>query len=130
MFDLDNFRASNRERCIDSQGFDQLIEEWSANDWLVAVAGELGELANLAKKLRRLECGIPGNHPHENYEFLKSRMAEEVADTLTYLCLFCERVNIDISKSTVSKFNEVSRRIGFPAMMDHTGELLEAPEEQ
>ena len=42
---------------------------WSRADWFVAALGELGESANVAKKLKRAEDGIIGNK--EGYNELR-----------------------------------------------------------
>lgn len=55
------FSQANRDRCESPQGFNHKLVDWSTSDWFVAVMGELGEAANVAKKLNRVRDGIPGN---------------------------------------------------------------------
>jgi len=43
------FSALNMTRCRD--GFKHNPGDWSASDWMVAKMGELGEAANVLKKL-------------------------------------------------------------------------------
>ena len=50
-----NFSALNNARCRD--GFKQDLASWSASDWMVATMGELGEAANVLKKLNRERDG-------------------------------------------------------------------------
>lgn len=50
--------------------------DWSISDWLMAVTGELGELANLRKKVLR------GDLTHKQAQ---QETADELADVATYL---------------------------------------------
>jgi NTP pyrophosphatase (non-canonical NTP hydrolase) len=95
------------------------IADWSINDWLVATGGELGEAMNVAKKLRRIEdnianeSGDPARHV-TSVEEATDLLAEELADTLSYLVLVAARAGIDLNQATIDKFNTVSERYGFP----------------
>lgn len=94
--DLATFRAANVRRNLEAfKGGD-----WSANDWATALAGEVGEACNLLKKRRRGEDVPTG------------KIADELADVLTYLDLLAWNLDIDLADATVRKFNEVSRRVG------------------
>lgn len=55
------FSKANRERCESPDGFNHDLNSWSTSDWITAVMGELGEAANVVKKLNRVRDGIPGN---------------------------------------------------------------------
>ncbi len=57
------FAARNLRRCQDVSGFNHALGSWSLSDWMTAVMGELGEAANVAKKLNRVRDGIRGNEP-------------------------------------------------------------------
>lgn len=78
-------------------------EDWSYNDWVVALAGEVGEIANFAKKHRRGDISTP--------EFI-AEAAKEIADVQIYLDLLCIRLGLDLGEMTRQKFNEVSERVG------------------
>lgn len=58
---MTDFSAVNRERCESQGGFNHKLSSWSLSDWMTATLGELGEAANVAKKLNRVRDGIPGN---------------------------------------------------------------------
>lgn len=73
---------------------------WTASDWAMAVTGEFGELCNMLKKRRRGE------------DISQEAIAKEFGDTLAYLDLLAQCVGIDLWAATISKFNEVSDRIG------------------
>lgn len=109
--DLKEFSRRNRQRCEAETGFNHAISSWSLSDWMTAAAGELGEVANVAKKLNRVRDGIPGNL--ETPEQLRATLAKEIADTVTYLDLLAQSQGIDISEAILSKFDEVSRKIGY-----------------
>lgn len=103
-YHFEQFRAENIRRC--EEGFGHKFsapypEGWSAADWVTAVVGELGELANLLKKRRRGEAIDPED------------IAEEWADTFTYLLLLAEAEGIDPMWAARNKFDRVSKRIGW-----------------
>lgn len=105
---FDEFRKANRERCL--RWHPHGIESWSDSDWLVAIMGELGELASLIKMRNRERDRLTGNKFHPTDKMVE----KEAADVFTYLDLFCERNGIDLGAAAVRKFNEVSERCGFP----------------
>lgn len=90
-------RDANVARCEDV--FHKL-ESWSPQDWMCAAAGELGEAANLIKKMRRGEI-VP-----------ESDVANEIADTVIYLDLLAARLGVDLGAAVARKFNIVSERRG------------------
>ena len=75
------FSALNHARCRD--GFKHDPASWSASDWMVATMGELGEAANVLKKLNRERDGIKGNTASATV--LREQLANEIADTFIYL---------------------------------------------
>lgn len=108
---FEEFSFANRRRCESPIGFDHAIHDWTTSDWMVAVTGELGEAANVIKKLNRVRDGIPGNS--ESPEELKIKLADELADTFIYLDLLCQSVGIVLSEAVKSKFNRTSAKIGY-----------------
>lgn len=106
------FRQANVARCL--KWHPQGIESWSASDWLTALAGEMGELASLLKMRNRERDGLPGN----KFSPTDKMIADEIADVLTYLDLMAAMLSIDLGAAAVSKFNEVSERVGFPDRID------------
>ena len=77
------------------------LHDWSPNDWAVALAGEVGELLNLLKKLRRGD------------EISYGDISDEIGDVLACLCLLSARLDIDLEGAAIRKFNEVSQRRGY-----------------
>ena len=89
---------------------------WSIQDWMVATLGELGEAANVVKKMARHRDGI-ATERDPSLGDLEDMLAEELADTLAYLVLLAQKAGIDLASAAVGKFNEVSERQGWP---EHT----------
>jgi len=77
--------------------------DYSPEWWLQAVAGELGEYANIRKKHTR------GDYDDE--EFLQMAR-DELADVAIYLDLLALQFGIDLDGAIVDKFNRRSREIG------------------
>ena len=73
--EMKHFSKINRERCESPKGFNHTLESWSLSDWMTAILGELGEAANIAKKLNRVRDGISGNKETEQ-ELLQMAIAE------------------------------------------------------
>lgn len=95
-FDL--LRKKNVKRC--EQVFHKL-DEWSPNDWVAAACGELGELANFLKKVRRGSLTM---------KEAKSDITKELADVVCYIDLLAARLDVDLGEAVISKFNEVSKK--------------------
>lgn len=71
---------------------------WKTADWIMALTGELGELANLLKKRAR------------GQEISDLDIAKEIADTFLYLDLLTSYLNLNIGQAIQMKFNEVSNK--------------------
>lgn len=110
-----NFSAVNRDRCEPKKGFNHLINAWSLSDWFTAVTGELGEAANIAKKLNRVRDGITGNT--ETEKELRIKLAQEIADVFIYLDLLAQSESIDLEKSVINTFDAKSKQIGYPVIL-------------
>lgn len=82
--------------------------DWSLAEWSNAVAGEVGELCNLTKKILR------GDFTVEEYH---DALADEMADILIYLDIVALQANINLSKAVIRKFNRVSDKQGIPIHM-------------
>lgn len=97
-------RAKNVERC---ERFYHPFEEWSLQDWLMAVTGELGELANVLKHARRGQ----NTGPIATDGVLDVvALGNEAADVVIYLDLLCARAGVDLGAAVRWKFNTVSRK--------------------
>lgn len=100
----------NLQRCL--RWHPAGINSWSLSDWAVALAGEVGELCNVVKKLNRERDGLAGNTV--DGRDLRVMLEKECADVYIYLDLFCTAAGFDLATAVRAKFNEVSERNGFP----------------
>jgi NTP pyrophosphatase (non-canonical NTP hydrolase) len=80
--------------------------DWALSAWCNAVTGELGEAANLIKKL---ECGY---FDEADQEDVRQHLAHELADVTTYLDILACQLGVDLGRAVREKFNIVSRRVG------------------
>lgn len=78
-------------------------DTWSLNDWYTAASGELGELGNLLKKIKRGDFTLAE---------AKEAVGDEIADTILYLDFLASKAGINLGQTVAGKFNKVSRRLG------------------
>lgn len=89
--------------------------DWSLNDWMTAVAGEVGEAANLLKKIRRGDVSLAET---------KEKLEAEFADIVTYLDILAMQCDIDLGDAVRRKFNTISARIGVNVTMMTDGRVI------
>ena len=110
---LDRLVRINNNRCLfwHPEG----VKQWSALEWAGAAAGEMGEAANVAKKLKRIDDDVTHSKPEmtRDRELLVSMLGEEIADTIIYNLLLAAREGIDVKAALRRKFNETSAKIGY-----------------
>lgn len=110
--DMYKFSEINKNRC--EKGFKHKIEDWDTNKWMVATLGELGEAANILKKMNRLS----GTAGHANKEMDKDlidlikRFRSELADTFIYLDLLSQAAGINLPSAVADTFNNKSKELG------------------
>lgn len=102
------------QRSESESGFSRALGNWSLSDWMTATMGELGEAANVAKKLNRERDGIIGNSEGEGEDELREKLANELADTFMYLVLTAHSQGISLEYATARKFNATSYKLGLP----------------
>lgn len=107
------FSRRNYLRCVASDGFNHELKAWSLSDWMTAAVGELGEAANIAKKLNRIRDGVPGNRELETAAELHVRLRRELADAYIYLDLLAQAENIDLGDAVLDTFDAKSKEIGY-----------------
>lgn len=108
--EMREFSRVNRARCESRAGFNHALHSWSLSDWFTATVGELGEAANIAKKLNRVRDGIRGNT--ETPDQLRDKLARELADTFIYLDLLAQSAGVDLPAAIVQVFNAKSDQLG------------------
>lgn len=104
-------REANLSRC--AKWHPGGLAEWSLSDWFTATMGELGEAANIAKKLNRIRDGMAGNKTGEDEQHLRRELADEIADVAIYLDILAASEGIDLGMAIASKFNRTSVKVGF-----------------
>jgi len=85
---------------------------WSVADRVVEFIGEFGEAANVMKKLKRLECGMPGTEAAD-YDKLRSQLCDELGDAQICLDLVANACGVNLGVATILKFNKTSDKVGF-----------------
>lgn len=99
-----HFRNRKGEICHGEQG----VDDWSPNDWMTAIAGEVGELAGVLKKVRRGDI---------DWDEALLKASHEMADVVIYLDLLASRLNIDLGQAVRRKFNLKSEEVGSPVRL-------------
>jgi NTP pyrophosphatase (non-canonical NTP hydrolase) len=105
------FSAANRQRCESSTGFNHRLSGWSTSDWVTALIGEVGEAANVVKKLNRYRDGIPGNKTSESE--LRAQLRQELGDVFVYLDLLAQSLGFSIADAAVEVFDARSDEVGY-----------------
>lgn len=108
---MEQFSRRNRERCESPRGFNHKLEAWSLSDWVCALAGEVGEAANIVKKLNRIRDGLISDGP--SVAELRLMLAKELADVMCYVDLVAQAAGFDPEAIREAKFQEVSRKLGY-----------------
>jgi len=75
--------------------------DWKLSAWSNAVLGELGEAANLIKKIERGDLSL---------EEARGDLGKELADVQVYLDILAFRAGVNLGDATIQKFTEVSLR--------------------
>ena len=88
-------------------------EPWSLADWSNALCGEVGELANVVKKIRRQETGAR-NEGDPSMADLKRMAGLELADVVIYADLLAKQLGVSLAEVVREKFNKVSEKYKFP----------------
>lgn len=82
--------------------------DWCLSQWSNAVLGELGEAANIIKKVERGDMTL---------DEAREDLAKEFADVVTYLDILAMRAGVNLGQATMDKFNEISVRVGSPVRL-------------
>ncbi len=95
------FRDAKGRQCHDkADGSD-----WLPSQWLQAVVGELGEYANLRKKVERGDLTIEEARP---------MLADELAD----VDILASQLGVNLGDAVMSKWNRTSEKVGAPIYID------------
>lgn len=97
---------------------DSLGADWSDAQWLQALVGEIGEYANLKKKVERGDL---------TEDEARADLARELADVAIYLDILSLRLGIDLGEAVRSKFNETSAKVGAPIFIGEDDNWRDTP---
>jgi len=92
---------------------------WTLADWGNALAGEVGELCNIIKKIRRIETGVAVRETEADIKKLKEEAALEVADVIIYADLIATELGVFTGDIVQKKFNITSDQFGFPQKLSN-----------
>lgn len=116
MLTFSEFAQANKARCISKAGFGHELELWSASDWMVALCGEVGEAANVVKKMNRVRDGM-GHLNKQASEHLQAMLKAELGDVGCYLDLVCQALGTTMEECIREAFNNKSKEIGSPIIV-------------
>ena len=98
---------------------DERSEEWmndeplDENEALTEFIGEVGEAANILKKLNRISRGVRGKKDGEGFIELQGKLADEFGDMQITLDRWASVCGFDLASVTIQKFNKTSVKNGF-----------------
>lgn len=108
---MQRFRKLNTQRAV--EGF-KTYANVPVTYWTTAIAGELGELCNMIKKLERVNHGgIDGGNTYTAANITKELLEEEMAGVFIYLDLLASVYNIDLEDAIIKTFNSKSMKYNF-----------------
>jgi len=117
--DLERFRAVNVERARD--GF-RCYDNQPLTYWTTALAGEVGELCNMVKKMQRVERGgVDGGSSYKASDINRGMLQEEIGGIAIYLDLLASLLGIGLEEAIVETFNRKSEQLGFPQRWPPSG---------
>lgn len=104
---LKKLREANKIRQTEWDSDDNISLTYSSNE----LAGEVGELCNIIKKLERERLGLVGSRA------TIEQAEEELADVIICCDLLANRLGIDLSSCIPKKFNKTSEKYGLKTRM-------------
>lgn len=110
--DLEKFRSINVTRA--KEGF-KCYDNQPLSYWTTALAGEVGELCNMIKKIQRVEMGgVDGGSSYKASDITKEKLKEEIGGIAIYLDLLASLLDIELGNAMADTFNQKSTQQGFP----------------
>ena len=98
-------RATEGFKCYDNQPLTY---------WTTALAGEVGELCNMIKKMQRVERGgVDGGSSYTAKDISKEMLKEEIGGIAIYLDLLASLLDISLEDAIIDTFNSKSEKYGF-----------------
>jgi hypothetical protein len=97
--------------------------QWTTLEWGGAMAGEVGEACNAAKKIRRIDSQMKHKDQRlfgqaislpEQREKYRQQVGKEIADAIIYGVLMAAKEGLNIEDCVRDVFNTKSEEYGFP----------------
>ena len=115
MLDLSVLRPLNVQRA--KEGF-RCYDNQPLTYWTTALAGEVGELCNMIKKMQRVERGgIDGGSSYTAKDITPEMLKEEIGGIAIYLDLLASLLGLSLEEAIVHTFNSKSAKYGFPQVL-------------
>jgi len=109
--DLATFRPLNVQRA--KEGF-KCYDNQPLTYWTTALAGEVGELCNMIKKMQRVELGgVDGGSSYTAKDINKEMLKEEIGGIAIYLDLMASLRDISLEDAIIDTFNSKSEKYNF-----------------
>lgn len=105
---LDELYQKNAERQIEWDATNEIDVMYRALEFV----GEVGEMCNNIKKVRREELGLKGSR------CTREDLESEFGDVMITLALLADAVGVDLEQVTKEKFNATSEKLGFKTKFD------------
>lgn len=110
--ELSKFREVSVERA--KHGF-KTYENVPITFFTTALAGEVGELCNLIKKIEREKVGgLDAGSTHKVKDISKKMLEEEIGGIFIYLDLLSAILDIDLEQAIITTFNIKSEQHKLP----------------
>ena len=114
--DLERFRALNVDRA--RNGF-RCYDNQPLTYWTTALAGEVGELCNMIKKMQRVAVGgVDGGSSYSAKDITPEMLKEEIGGIAIYLDLLASLLDISLEQAVIDTFDGKSRQLGFSQYVD------------
>lgn len=98
-YEFDNRHGWN----VDQNNIKDLLKALSSD--LIGMIAEVGEFANVLKKISLEENRLNMQDLKSMYEDRQPQLAEELVDAFIYLARICSHMNIDLEKEYLNKLN-------------------------
>lgn len=111
------FKQFSEANLLKTEKFYDPIQSWYYTDWACALAGEVGELCNIIKKMRRVSTNqselIELQHMAvDDVKKFSSMLREEIYDCYVYLDLLTQRLGMDMSDLLEEQYYENAKKKG------------------
>lgn len=112
---LNQLRQKNKERQDAWPGAEEVDGDLAFRG--LELAGEIGELCNVLKKIERIRRGVAGSKPEE-LPGLMAHVKEELGDAIICVDLIAMDLGIELTEAVPEKFDKTSIKYDIPVLFD------------